>query len=118
MARRMWSFATGALTWALAAGLLSASPTSAHVAWNDGTPVPDWVGRACCGPGDAHLLGSDQVHRVPDGYRIDGYPGLIYDSQVLPSEDGQFWAFYSTYTDASGQRAFTSVFCFFAPTLG
>lgn len=87
----------------------------AHETWADGRPVPDWVKRACCGPTDAHHLRPDQIRRVRDGYRIDGYPGMIYDSQVLPSEDGEYWAFYSRSTGANGEEIFTSVFCFFAP---
>ena len=102
----------GLLPWLLA------GPASAHTTWSNGIPVPDWVSKACCGPSDAHRLGPDQVHRLPEGYRIDGYPGEIYDAQVLPSEDGDFWAFYSVYIDAAGQKGFSSVFCFFAPSLG
>ncbi len=91
-------------------------PAGAHTSWADGRAVPDWVGKACCGPSDAHHLRADQVRRVPDGYRFDGYPGTVYDAQVLPSEDGEYWAFYSETKAAGGDRIFTSVFCFFAPT--
>ena len=90
----------------------------AHATWADGMPIPEWVTKSCCGPSDAHHLRLDQVHRVPDGYLIDGYPYKIYDAQVLPSEDGEFWAFYSEFSDTKGSKAFTSVFCFFAPNWG
>ena len=55
---------------------------------------------------------------MKDGFTIDGYPRKIYDLQILPSEDGQFWAFYSEYTASDGSRDFTGVYCFFAPTQG
>lgn len=98
--------------------LLFAVPGAAlaHTTWANGLPVPEWVKRSCCGPSDAHHLSPNQVHRTPDGYRIDGYPQTIYDAQVLPSEDGEYWAFYSELHDAKGERTFTSVFCFFAPS--
>ena len=100
--------------------LLFGAPHSvrAHTTWADGLPIPDWVTKTCCGPSDAHHLRFDQVHRIRDGYLIDGYPGKIYDAQVLPSEDGEYWAFYSEFNDTKGVKAFTSVFCFFAPTWG
>ena len=104
----------------MAAALLlsSVGPLSAHRTWNNGLPVPDWVTRSCCGADDAHRLSPDQVHRVQDGYRIDGYPRVIFDAQVLPSEDGEYWAFYSKRRDADGVEFFSSVFCFFAPSQG
>ena len=98
--------------------LAIAGSAQAHQVWGNGVPVPEWVTRSCCGPADAHRLSPDQVHRVTDGYRIDGYPRVIYDAQVLPSEDGEFWAFYSTYQDANGIEQFSSVYCFFAPSSG
>ena len=98
--------------------LASSSATHAHSTWANGVPIPEWVTKACCGPGDAHHLQPAQVHRVDGGYRIDGYPKVIYDVQVLPSEDGEFWAFYAVSTSESGERLFTNVFCFFAPASG
>ena len=88
----------------------------AHATWSDGSTIPEWVTKACCGPSDAHHLRPDQVHRVDDGFLIDGYPKIVYDAQVLPSQDGDYWAFYSEGNDAGGRRLFTSVFCFFAPS--
>ena len=70
------------------------------------------------GRANAHHLTPDQVHRVDDGFLIDGYPKIVYDAQVLPSQDGEYWAFYSRWDDADGHRMFTSVFCFFAPSWG
>lgn len=100
----------------LAALLALPSAVQAHTTWANGLPVPAWVTKACCGPSDAHHLRADQVRRVPDGYRIDGYEGMVYDAQVLPSEDGEYWAFYSQSTQRNGDKIFTSVFCFFAPS--
>ena len=110
----------GSLRWLATASVLFAVPDAAraHTRWGDGLPVPEWVSKACCGPSDAHHLRPDQVHRVPHGYRIDGYPDDIDDTQVLPSQDGEYWAFYSETRDADGRRTFTSVFCFFAPSWG
>ena len=102
----------------LALVLLAPSPSRAHETWGNGLPVPEWVSKACCGPADAHRLRPDQVRRVEDGYLIDGYPRKIYDSQVLPSEDGEFWAFYSEFVDTDGAKGFTSVYCFFVPASG
>ena len=98
--------------------LASSNATHAHSTWANGVPIPEWVTKACCGPADAHHLLPAQVHRVAGGYRIDGYPKVIYDVQVLPSEDGEFWAFYAVSTNESGERLFTNVFCFFAPASG
>lgn len=92
------------------------SAAGAHTTWANGMPVPDWVTKACCGPSDAHHLRPNEVHRVDDGFRIDGYPRTIYDAQVLPSEDGEYWAFYAERTGTGGEKIFTSVFCFFAPS--
>lgn len=102
----------------LALLLMTPLPSVAHETWGNGLPVPDWVVRACCGPADAHRLRPDQVRRVDGGYIIEGYPRTIHDAQVLPSEDGEYWAFYSEYVDAGGTMGFTSVYCFFAPTAG
>ncbi len=101
---------------AAAALLMETAPARAHDTWADGSPVPAWVTRACCGPSDVHHLTPDQVHRVPDGYRIEGYPKIIYDFQTSPSQDGDYWAFYGTTRDSEGQPLFTTVFCFFAPS--
>ena len=95
-----------------------ATPSCAHQTWGNGLPVPEWVSKACCGPADAHRLEPDEVHRVEHGYVIQGYPNIVYDAQVLPSEDGEYWAFYSTFTDADGVKAYSSVYCFFAPSAG
>ena len=104
--------------WLASSALLLALPSAAqaHATWANGLPVPEWVTKACCGPDDAHHLRADQVRRVHDGYRFDGYDGTVYDAQVLPSEDGEYWAFYSQITQPNGDRISTSVFCFFAPS--
>lgn len=103
---------------ALATFLLAPDAACAHATWADGTSVPDWVAKACCGPSDAHHLRPDQVRRVPGGYMIDGYPRIVHDFQASPSQDGEYWAFYGTTRDADGQPLFTSIFCFFAPSWG
>jgi len=92
----------------------------AHDRWKNGTPIPSWIKSQCCGSADAHDLGpdGDQVHHLtaeecwPGStqgcWRIDGVPHLIPDSDALPSEDGDFWAFYN---EADKSR----IYCFFAP---
>jgi hypothetical protein len=97
---------------AAAAILLYCVPASAHDVWANGTPVPAWIKRACCGPADAHHLQPDQVHRVADAYYlVDGYFRPIPISDALPSEDGEYWIFYKS--NKSGSQ--TGVFCFFVP---
>jgi hypothetical protein len=53
-------------------GLLSvALPASAHDLWANGTAVPDWVKKSCCGPEDVHHLTAQQVHAMADGWHVD-----------------------------------------------
>ena len=59
------------------AGLLLTSPANAHTRWADGTPVPEWVRNACCGPSDVHHLTAQQVRLTPEGYRVDGIQDLV-----------------------------------------
>jgi hypothetical protein len=98
----------------LAAGaiiLALAHHAKAHDTWSDGKPVPAWVKKSCCGPEDVHHLDPDQVHRVPGGFKIDGWPEVIPGDSVLPSQDGDYWAFYDLNWHGWGPR----FFCFFAP---
>ncbi len=87
------------------------SLASAHDQWADGSAVPSWVKASCCGPAEAHHLTPDQVHRVSDdAYRIDGVDALIPVSRALPSQDGEYWAFY-----ADGIKPAPTVHCLFIP---
>lgn len=95
----------------LALLLLWTTPVLAHDTWSDGTPVPDWVRKACCGPQDVHHLRADQVHAESAGYRIDGYAGVVPYDRAEPSPDGTYWIFYRQFKD--GQQS--GVYCFFAP---
>jgi hypothetical protein len=97
----------------LLALLLGATPALAHDQWADGTRVPDWVKRSCCGPEDVHHLTPEQVHKVDGGYRIDGWPYVIPDDHVLPSQDGDYWAFYDLHW--RGAQGNPTMFCFFVP---
>ena len=84
---------------------LSAWGARAHDRWADGSAVPAWVKAQCCGPREVHHLTSAQVHRLdakdcwPGAtracWRIDGYPYPIPDDAALPSQDGDYWAFYA-----------------------
>ena len=91
---------------------LSLGAAEAHDVWSDGTPVPEWIKGACCGPADAHHLRPDQVHRVSDDtYQVDGYFGRVAAADAQPSQDGEYWIFYKD--NRSGSQS--GVFCFFVP---
>jgi hypothetical protein len=93
----------------------------------EGAPaLPDWIQASCCGPGDAHKLRVDQVHRTNEGfYRVDGYDRDIPASWAIPSQDGDYWIFYAGYPEGdtcSAQGACShhaasqsSLYCFFVP---
>lgn len=114
------------------AALALTSPALAHDQWANGGKVPDWVKASCCGPADAHHLRPDQVHDLGDSYKIDGLereiPKVIggkVNSQILPSQDSEYWAFYRAHPEHTvgnqynGQSylepASESVYCFFVP---
>ena len=48
---------------ALALLVLIATRASAHDVWADGSAVPSWVKKSCCGPEHVHHLKSWQVRR-------------------------------------------------------
>ncbi|SEE49465.1 hypothetical protein SAMN05519104_6298 [Rhizobiales bacterium GAS188] len=83
------------LAFRVLATIAACDAACAHDQWADGTRVPAWVKKYCCGPEEAHLLDVGQVHRVVGGYRIDGLEGLVVPERVYPSQDGQVWAFYN-----------------------
>jgi hypothetical protein len=96
------------------AALAMSAPAPAHDRWVDGSAVPAWVARQCCGPADAHHLRPDQVHRVADGYAVDGYKYHIPEPRLDPSPDGEWWLFYRTYPDGDQSPPY----CFFGPAMG
>ena len=102
---------TVAAVWAVLT--LAVTPATAHTSWADGSPVPDWVQNACCGPSDVHHIMPDQVRLTPTGYRVQGIGEVVPFSKTLPSQDGEYWIFYRDYTDGTQY-----VFCFFAPGTG
>lgn len=82
---------------AILAALLAVTlgaPARGHDAWADATPIPAWIKSSCCGPADAHLLNDSQIHMLSDGVHIDGIRTVVPYDKVLPSMDGQIWAFY------------------------
>lgn len=93
--------------------LLLATPAGAHTRWADGTPVPEWVRDACCGPSDVHHLTPGQVRITPAGYRIEGIRDLVPFAKTLDSQDGDYWIFFRDFPDGTQY-----VFCFFAPPTG
>lgn len=96
----------------LSAAALAWIPSArAHDVLADGSPVPAWVEVQCCGVADVHHLSPDQVHRVDGGYRVDGYPRVISDDRLLPSQDGDWWVFYRDF----GKGSLSDVYCFFGP---
>ncbi len=86
-------------------------PITAHERWDDGSPVPEWVNRYCCGVADVHRLTVGQIHHVEGGWRADGYGRLVPDNRVMLSEDEHVWLFYGTMPDGSQ----TEAICFFVP---
>jgi hypothetical protein len=96
----------------LALGLLVliATAASAHDVWADGSAVPSWVKKSCCGPEHVHHLKSWQVQARPDGWHVDGFPWLIPYGGELPSQDGDYWIFYQ-----EDDLYITNLYCFFAP---
>jgi hypothetical protein len=95
----------------LLAVLLIASRAHAHDQWANGAPVPPWVKASCCGPEDVHHLTAAQVHAMPDGWHVEGFSGVIAYGRELPSQDGDYWIFYRTFSDGTQ----TPAYCFFAP---
>jgi hypothetical protein len=64
--------------------------------------IPSWVTASCCGPKDLHHLRADQVYDQGDYYVVDGYHERIPKSynhtpndRIKPSQDGDYWVFYS-----------------------
>jgi hypothetical protein len=92
---------------------LSAQPAIAHDAWIHGEPVPAWVKADCCGQADAHRILPEAVHITAGGYQIDGLPGVIPFSRVLPSQDGAVWVFFNERGLPDPQ-----IFCAFFPVNG
>jgi hypothetical protein len=109
---RAWERGSMRLALAAFSIVMFSFAAGAHDLWADGTPVPPWVKRACCGPADAHRLRPDQVRRISaEYYQVEGYFRPVPASEALPSGDGNYWIFYKT--NRSGGQ--TGVFCFFAP---
>ena len=97
---------------------LGTATAHAHDQWADGTPVPAWVKRACCGPEDAHHLRPGQVHVITTNgvraWKVDGYDDPIPFGKELTSQDGDYWIFYRTLNNGDQ----SSVYCFFVPVSG
>lgn len=97
----------------VAALCLLTTPAAAHQSWSNGEEVPEWVKAQCCGKSDAHHLNPSAVHITPEGVRIDGLNVLIPISRVLPSMDGQPWAFWNPNAEPS-----PLIYCIFLPLNG
>jgi hypothetical protein len=90
------------------------SAASAHDQWADGSPVPEWVKQYCCGPADVHHYRFDEVKVTPEGYVLPDYPNVIPandPTHVFKSEDGEYWAFFATYS--TGEKS--PIYCLFVP---
>lgn len=91
-------------------------PAKAHDFWADGSIVPSWVKGQCCGVSDVHHLRPDQVHRNDNGdWTIEGFGQPVPNSRALPSQDGDYWAFYSDAACTSGYCGAPVMRCFFVP---
>src|SRR5215470_14810196 len=86
-------------------------PIRAHDEWANGKAVPTWVKSSCCGPGDVHHLERQHVHAMADGWHIDGYPAVVPYGRELPSEDGEYWAFFQRHEDGT----WSPMHCLFVP---
>jgi len=100
--------------------MLAFSPAYAHEQWADGSAIPAWIKAACCGPADAHQLRPDQVHRLDNGdWQIDGLARPVANEAAIPSQDGQYWAFYRGPYCISGDMKCSDsqsvIYCFFVP---
>lgn len=81
-----------------------------HNQWADGGRVPPWIKSMCCGEADAHQLGPEDYTSEEDGYHIKGLDHIVPFKDVIPSQDGQWWAFWN---ENLGPGA--TIYCFFAP---
>ena len=97
----------------LIAFLAFATPASAHDFWSNGEPVPVWVKSACCGPQDVHHLKMSAVHVMPDGLHIDGINTVVPVERILPSADGDAWAFWNPTLEPN-----PIIYCMFYPLAG
>jgi hypothetical protein len=86
-------------------------PSFAHDQLADGSPVPDWIKKSCCGPNDYHPLRPEQVHAMADGWHVDGYRKVMPYGKELPSPDGTYVGFWLDYGDGSQ----SNMYCFFVP---
>ena len=105
----------GVVVWGAIFALGLIPSALAHDVWADGSQIPVWVKSACCGKDEAHLLRPSQVHKVEGGYRIDGYPLIVPDTSALPSQDGNYWAFYQIYGIVNDKPQVSNIRCFFVP---
>lgn len=113
--------------------LLFPNVADAHDTWANGSKVPAWVKHSCCGPADVHHLRPEQVHRLyneecRNGYhggcwKVEGYHGVVWDTAVLPSQDGDYWGFWTDNFNTCTARMScpsnavrqSNMYCFFAP---
>jgi hypothetical protein len=107
---RLALIAVLALGWATCA--------SAHDKLADGSPVPEWIRKSCCGPADFHELTADQVHLRADGCHVDGYPYVIPVEKAEPSGDSRYYIFYNKGAYGDGTEYVTQPFCFLIPPSG
>lgn len=76
---------------------------NAHNQWANGSTVPDWIKKACCGQAEAHILGSNDYWIDRNGFHIKAIEAVVPLDKVLPSQDGKVWAFYR---DDVGRNAY------------
>lgn len=86
----------------------TANKACAHDTWGDGKPVSPQVKAQCCGDADSHLLGSDDYFIDKDGFHILALDAVVPLASILPSPDGNVWAFWNNHF---GRKA--NVYCVF-----
>ena len=96
---------------ALVLAMVSCVPALAHDRLADGSPVPDWIKKSCCGPQDYHPLTPDQVQARPDGWHVAGYNKVVPYGKELPSPDGTYAGFWLDYGDGTQ----SPIYCLFVP---
>ena len=95
------------------AALAITGPAHSHNFWENGEEVPAWVKSSCCGKADSRHLKASAVHIMADGVHIDGINTIVPMDRVLPSQDGQAWAFWNESLEPN-----PIIYCIFLPLNG
>jgi hypothetical protein len=95
---------------ASAATSMCSAPAVAHDQWADGSPIPAWVSKSCCGVADAHRLTVKQIYRVEGGWRAEGYAHMIPRTAFSHPRTETCGSFLRVTRTATNQLRFASLF--------